>query len=146
MVEQKSKLSEFLDFHKLCFVATVSPEGKPNISPKGTLFAYHDFLVFANIRSPDTIRNILHNPAVEINTIDPLTRKGFLIKGKGEIFQEGDFFNEVLDLYKKNGIQSKISSIVKIIPVEIMEVTSPLYDLGYTEENIKMKWKNHYLG
>jgi len=27
----------------------------------------------------------------------------------------------------------------------LSEVTSPLYDLGFSEEEIKEKWKKHYL-
>jgi len=27
---------------------------------------------------------------------------------------------------------------------KLSEVLSPLYDLGYTEEELKAKWKKHY--
>jgi len=27
---------------------------------------------------------------------------------------------------------------------KLSEVRSPLYDLGYTEEELKAKWKKHY--
>jgi len=53
---------------RLGYVATVSPDGTPNLSPKGTLTVWDDdHLVFADIRSPATLRNLRINPAVEIN-------------------------------------------------------------------------------
>jgi predicted pyridoxine 5'-phosphate oxidase superfamily flavin-nucleotide-binding protein len=41
---------------RLAFVATVCPDGTPNLSPKGTISVWDDdHLVFADIRSPGTI-------------------------------------------------------------------------------------------
>ena len=75
-------IKDFLDAHKLAFVATVSDDCYPNLSPKGTVIGWDSkTLAFADIRSPDTMNNLKHNPAVEINVIDPLSRKGFLFKG-----------------------------------------------------------------
>ena len=44
---------------RLGFVATVCPDGTPNLSPKGTLAVWDDtHLVFIDIRSPNTVENI----------------------------------------------------------------------------------------
>jgi uncharacterized protein len=49
---------------RLAFVATVCPDGTPNLSPKGTISVWdYDHLVFADIRSPGTITNLRKNPA-----------------------------------------------------------------------------------
>jgi predicted pyridoxine 5'-phosphate oxidase superfamily flavin-nucleotide-binding protein len=53
---------------RLAFVATVCPDGTPNLSPKGTIAVWDDdHLVFADIRSPGTIANINKNPAMDVN-------------------------------------------------------------------------------
>ena len=76
-----NKIKIFLSTQKLGYVATVSSEGKPNISPKGTIIAWSsELLAFANIRSPDTIINLQNNSFVEINVIVLLSRKGLLFK------------------------------------------------------------------
>jgi len=83
-----SEIKNFLDAQKLGYVATVSPNGKPNISPKGTIIAWSsDLLAFADIRSPDTMTNLQNNPFVEINVIDPLSRKGYLFSGTAKIIK-----------------------------------------------------------
>src|SRR6516162_5980465 len=57
---------------RLAFVATVCPDGTPNLSPKGTIAVWDDnHLVFADIRSPRTVANLRNNPAVEVNVVDP---------------------------------------------------------------------------
>ena len=62
---------------RLGFVATVCPDGTPNLSPKGTTAVWDDdHLVFANIRSPGTLANLRQNANVEVNVVDPFLRKG----------------------------------------------------------------------
>ena len=137
-----SEIKIFLNSQKLGYVATVSPDGKPNISPKGTIIAWSDnLLAFANIRSPDTVMNLQHNPFVEINVIDPLSRKGYLFTGTAKIIKNTPLYVEILNHYRTNGIKSPINSIVIVDISSVSEVTSPLYDLGQTEEEIKLKWK-----
>ena len=62
---------------ELGFIATVCPDGTPNLSPKGTITAWDDdHLVFADIRSPGTIANLRTNPSIEVNVVDQLVRRG----------------------------------------------------------------------
>ena len=137
-----SEIKIFLNSQKLGYVATVSSDGKPNISPKGTIISWSDnLLAFANIRSPDTVMNLQHNPFVEINVIDPLSRKGYLFTGTAKIIKNTPLYVEILNHYRTNGIKSPINSIVIVDISSVSEVTSPLYDLGQTEEEIKLKWK-----
>ena len=73
-----------VDRQRLGYVATVTPDGEPSLSPKGTTAVWgDDQLVFADLASPGTIKNLQHNAALEINVVDPLTRKGFRFRGTG---------------------------------------------------------------
>ena len=63
---------------RLGFVATVAPDGTPNVSPKGTFIVLDTkTIAFDEIRSPATIRNLRANPRVEVNFVDPFVRKGY---------------------------------------------------------------------
>ena len=140
-----SEIKSFLNSQKLGYVATVSPDGKPNISPKGTIISWNsDLLVFANIRSPDTMSNLKTNSSMEINVIDPLSRKGYLFIGTGKIIKDSPLFNEILTYYRNSGIQSPINSVVLVTVSSVSEVTSPLYDLGKSESEIKLRWKKYF--
>ena len=140
-----SEIKNFLDLQKLGYVATVSSDGKPNISPKGTIIAWSSTVIaFADIRSPDTMMNLQNNPFVEINVIDPLSRKGYLFSGTAKIIKDTPLYDDILIHYRNNGIQSPINSIVIVDVSSVSIVTSPLYDLGKTEDEIKLKWKKYF--
>ena len=139
------EIIDFLNLQKLGYVATVSSDGRPNISPKGTIIGWSSkTLAFADIRSPDTMKNLIDNPNVEINVIDPLLRKGYLFQGTARILQDGTLYQEILNQYRKNGIKSPINSIVLVDVSCISDVISPLYDLGISEDDIKSKWQKHF--
>lgn len=129
---------------KLGFVATVCPDGSPNLSPKGTTTVWDDdHLVFADIHSPGTVANLLHNPAIEINVVDPDVRKGYRFKGTGTVFTEGERFEELLAFYRGRGTQHAIKSIVLIKVERALPVVSPAYDRGATEEEVRSQWRKH---
>ncbi|MCA9826800.1 MAG: pyridoxamine 5'-phosphate oxidase family protein [Nitrosopumilus sp.] len=139
------EIRDFLNMHKLSYVATVSSDGKPNLSPKGTLIGWtSDTLAFADIRSPDTMNNLQSNPNVEINVIDPFSRKGYLFKGKANILEKGSLYEDILNYYRSHNVKSSINAIVLVDVSEVYRVTSPLYDMGASEQEIKSKWKKHF--
>ena len=145
MAQLTPEMKSYLDRLKLGFVATVSADNSPNVSPKGTIIPWGDeHLVFADIKSPQTMKNLKDNPAVEINIVDPLLRKGFRFKGTATILKDGEEFAQIVSHYTHNGVQSQIISVVKIKLDQIREIISPLYDLGQTEDEIKAKWKKLY--
>lgn len=139
-------IKNFVDSQKLGFVATISDNGMPNLSPKGTIIVWDETtLAFADIRSPNTMRNLEKNPNIEINVVDPLLRKGFRFKGTGTVVHNGDTFEAILKHYRQKGIKSPIGRIALVTVKKCLEVTSPLYDLGFTENEMKEKWKKYFL-
>ena len=145
MVVITEEIKIFVNFQKLGYVATISDDNTPNLSPKGTIMVLDEsHLVFADIQSPKTIENLEHNPSIEINIVDPFSRRGYRFKGIAEIISSGDKFNEIISLYNTNGIKSTIKCIVLIKIKKLNELFSPLYDLGHTEEELKTKWKKYY--
>ena len=145
MIQFEDEIKNFVNFQKLGYVATISSDGTPNLSPKGTIAILDDSrLVFANIRSPQTIENLTKNSSIEINVVDPFSRMGYRFKGSAEILSDGDDFKNILDYFEKKGIKSKISHIVVVDVKSFSEVTSPSYDLGFTKDDLVKKWKKYY--
>lgn len=133
---------------RLGFVATVSPDSTPNLSPKGTTTIWDDdHLVFADIRSPRTIANLRQNPAVEINVVDWFLRKGYRFKGKAALLTEGPFFDEIVAFYEKQGLfdaPHRIQTIVLIKVEEARPLISPGYDTGVSEAQVRAQWERYY--
>jgi len=145
MIEFNAEVKKLVNFQKLGYVATVSADGTPNLSPKGTIAILDDSrLVFANIRSPKTIENLKKNPSIEINVIDPFSRMGYRFKGLAKIIPDGQDFENILDYFKQKGVKSNISHIVMIDVTSFSEITSPSYDLGQKRDDLIKKWKQYY--
>src|SRR5215472_3409009 len=106
-------MQRILNEQRLGFVASVCEDGTPNLSPKGTTTVWDDeHIVFAEIRSPGTLANIRHQPVVEINVVDPVSRKGYRFKGPATIYQHGPIFEQGLAFFRRRGTKSPIHSIV----------------------------------
>ena len=69
----------------LCWLATVSSDGTPNVSPKEMFTTFGDLIIIANIASPQTIQNIKEQSRVCLSFIDILVQKGYQLKGEAEI-------------------------------------------------------------
>ena len=70
MIEFDDELKKLVNFQKLGYVATVSSDGTPNLSPKGTIAILDDSrLVFANIFKVFCLKktNSLHKKLLKNN-------------------------------------------------------------------------------
>jgi predicted pyridoxine 5'-phosphate oxidase superfamily flavin-nucleotide-binding protein len=120
----------------LCFVATVSEDGTPNLSPKASLAFRGDALLFANIASPQTVRNIRRNPAVEINVVDFLARRGYRFSGRAIILEpEDEAFRDIAAWVKStNGEIYPVFDVIRIDIAKVRPVLSPAYTIGGVDE------------
>jgi len=139
------EIKEFVKQAKLGFVATVCPDGTPNLSPKGTTTVWDDdHLVFADIHSPGTTSNLLENPSIEINIVNVFTRKGYRFKGVGKVLSCGTLFEEVNTVYKNAGANYKINHIVLIKVERVIPLLSPVYDTDIAEDEVIKRWTDYW--
>lgn len=130
---------------RLGFVATVCPDGTPNLSPKGTTAVWDDdHLVFADIRSPQSVQNIEHNPSVEVNVVDPLVRKGYRFKGRGVAHRADEVFQRGCQMYRDMGLTIEIRAVILIRVDRALPLISPAYDRGATEEQVRDRWRRYW--
>ena len=138
-------MTRMVEEQRLGYASTVCPDTTPNLSPKGTTAVWDDHhLIFADIRSPGTVENLRHNPAIEINIVDPISRKGYRFKGTGTLLTEGTLFDEALAFYRRCGVASEIRAVVLVEVGRAIPLTSPAYDLGATEQEVRERWECHH--
>ncbi len=133
---------------KLSFAATVCPDGTPNLSPKGTTTVWNDeHLIFADIRSPNTVRNLRDNPSIEVNVVDLFVRKGYRFKGRAVLHSQGEIYEQGLRLLTERGYDMRRELVKTIILIEVEQVApliSPSYDLGANENEVTRQWEQHF--
>lgn len=135
---------------RLGFIATVCPDGSPNLSPKGTAAVWNDDqLIFADLASPVTMENLDLNPNLEINVVDTFSRKGYRFKGTASIIREGALFDEIKDAYNTGsrglppvGLSAKAYVLMTV--VRAAALVSPGYTPGKTELETRREWADHW--
>lgn len=134
-------MKQMINDHPLGFVATTTADGAPNVSPKGTFFIIDDAtLAFGEIRSPGTIRNLAANSRIEVNFIDPFTRKGCRIAGNATVTPRGSDGFEALLAGFSGSLGARFRSIVTIAVTKALPLTSPAYDDGAQEADLRRSW------
>jgi predicted pyridoxine 5'-phosphate oxidase superfamily flavin-nucleotide-binding protein len=138
-------MKRIVNEQRLGFVATVCPDGSPNLSPKGTTTVWDDdHLMFANIRSPGTIANLRHNPKVEVNVVDQVVRRGYRFKGTASIVEAGPEYDALVAFYRARGVVSPIREVVMIRVDSANPIDSPAYDTGATEAQVRERWERYW--
>ena len=95
------------------FVATADKNGCPNVSPKGSLEVLDEqHIIFADLRSPGTTKNLKENPNVSIIGLNMKTRNGWRVWGKAvDIMTSGQIFDDLKSKYADKG---KVKNVVKV--------------------------------
>jgi predicted pyridoxine 5'-phosphate oxidase superfamily flavin-nucleotide-binding protein len=130
---------------RLGFIATVCPDGTPNLSPKATTSVWDDdHLVFGDIRSPATMENLRHNPHLEINVVDNALRKGYRFKGRAEVLSDGPLYDEIVAGFARNKVTNPMNSVALITVERAAPLISPGYDGGRSEEDVHAEWETYW--
>ena len=139
-----------VEHQRLAYVATVRPDGTPAVSPKATLAVLdRERLVFADLRSPGTVDNVRENPAVEVNVVDPLVRKGWRFAGRAHVLDAGPEFERLVAWFGERTIHDaarRVRSVVVIRVTSAEALVSPGYDLEDDEGAVRARWTRYYLG
>src|SRR5262249_18342325 len=128
---------------KLGFVATVAADGTPNLSPKGTMQVLDDeHIVFADIRSPGTMANLARNPVLEINFVDPFSRKGYRFKGTARVVTKDTAeFATLAARYPASLLVDRYRAFVVLHVARAAPLLSPAYDAGADEAGLRKQYR-----
>jgi predicted pyridoxine 5'-phosphate oxidase superfamily flavin-nucleotide-binding protein len=100
-VKIPAELQEFLK-GKQGWVATAARDGTPNVSIKGSLrLLDEEHLMFADIFSLKTRKNLQENPRVAIMVYEESGRRGYVFKGAAELQASGPLYERTVENMKK---------------------------------------------
>jgi predicted pyridoxine 5'-phosphate oxidase superfamily flavin-nucleotide-binding protein len=128
---------------RLCFAATVTPDGKPNLSPKGTIRAWDaQHLYFCDIASPGTRGNLASNPWIELNVVDGVSRRGYRFYGRATV-HVGDEVHRAAAarIAGEEGHEYPVQSVVLVALERAAPLVSPGYQFVKDEWEMREAWK-----
>jgi len=139
----------YIDKSILCWLATVSKDGMPNVSPKEVFTHFEEeAIIIANIASPNSVKNMAENPNVCVSFIDILVQKGYQLHGTASILKSGDIDFDACNKVLLEITEGKYpySSITKINVVKTKPIIAPSYLLypDTTEEQQILAAKKAY--
>jgi predicted pyridoxine 5'-phosphate oxidase superfamily flavin-nucleotide-binding protein len=114
----------------LCWLATASENGEPNVSPKEMFIANgNEHILIANIASPNSVKNIRSNPLVCVSFINVFKQKGFKVKGSAKVIEinNEEFQGKELILRTLGGEKFEIKSIIEILVSSFRPIVAPSY-------------------
>lgn len=133
---------------RLGHIATVTPGGRPSVSPKGTFLVVDDTTIaFGEIRSPQTVSNLTLNPECEVNFVDAFTRKGARLRGMAQMIRpDTPEFDTLMPRFQElwGDLCDRMNLIVKINITEVKPLTTPPYDTGATEDEMIALYKTKF--
>lgn len=132
----------------LGIIATVTVDGRPAASPKGTFLVLDDMTIaYGDIRSPGTRANLNKTPMAEVVFVDPFRRKGVRLSGNTEVIEtESARFKRFHSRWVETwgDLANRIQALVLIHVDHVLPVTTPPYDDGATEDEMIALYKSKY--
>ena len=140
---------EIIQAYPLGLVASIRPDGRPAVSPKGTFFLIRpEQIACAHIRSPKTVRNIQQNSHVEVNFVDILSRIAVRIEARAQYIALADADNFITTAFR--AVWADFEPIVNgfiIFDIERAEmIKTPSYDLGISREALIASYQEKLSG
>ena len=131
---------------RLAFVASVGADGTPSLSPKATTRVFdEDHLTYLDIASPGTRANIANNPAVEVNVVDHILRRGYRFKGTAAFLIDGPDYERAIGLFGRQGdLLSRSKGVVLIRVTRALPLMSPGYARGRTAADLAAEFSEYY--
>ena len=130
MVKIDDKIQELINT-QLCYVATASLEGEPNVAPKKAIRVFDEnTLFFAEWGGHQTFSNLENNPRVAVCVVSPDQKKAYKLVGRTTVERSGPRFEEECQHREASG--KKIPLAAVIITVE------GIYNLSHSNPGEKI--------
>ena len=120
-----------VDESVLCWLATVSGDGRPNVSPKEVFAIFEESVVIANIASPRSAKNIREHGRACVGLLNVFTQKGVQVTGAASCLRAGDegFDRAFAVLHAIAGDTFPFKEVMRVRVEDVREIVAPRYRL-----------------
>ena len=130
----------------LCWLATVSGDAQPNVSPKEVFCAHGEAsLLIAEIASPTSLRNLADNPKVCVSLVDVFRQRGFKLLGHATVvLPEQPRFEAIGgELLAMAGPDFTVRAIIEVTVTQIQRIWAPSY-ARFPDRTVETQMDNGY--
>ena len=121
------ELHDLLTGGHIVWVATVGPDGMPNVSIKGSGALLDDeHLYFADMFSHKTRENLQHDSRVAVGIHDPERKIAMQVKGHADLIDHGEVFDRVNDGLREMRQEQHLPPVKYVVRITVDSV----WDMG----------------
>lgn len=105
-------MTQVLD-EQLAFIATSSPDGVPNLGPKGSIGVFdRATLIYDETTGGTTLENIRAGSTVVIAVVDREWKNGYRFTGTAQVLDSGDLLEDRAAARKQRGKTPQICTVL----------------------------------
>jgi uncharacterized protein len=122
----------YLERSVLCWLATISEDGTPNVSPKEIFLPEGDkYVLIAHVTSPKSVRNIKANKNVCLSFVEVFEQRGFKLNGVARVVEphDPDYERRVEPLKTIATERFPVQSFIEIEVTKVAKILAPRYKL-----------------
>jgi uncharacterized protein len=109
-----------------CFVATVSPDGTPNVGPKRSTRVLDDeHLVSTEVTGQQTWTNVQAGSQVSIAVVNGDRTTGYRFCGSPELITTGAIYDGAVEALRARGIMAPVKAVVRVKVDAIYNLGNP---------------------
>ena len=128
MTRIPQELHDILAGGHTIWVATVAPDGMPNVSIKGSGALLDDeHLYFADMFSHKTRENLQHDARVAVGIYDAERKLAMQVKGHAELIDHGAVFDQVNEKLRVINEQLRLPPMKYVVRISVDSV----WDMGH---------------
>lgn len=126
------EIKRYLELSVLCWLATVSEDGTPNVSPKEIFVPEGDrFVLIAHVASPKSVRNIRANPNACLSFVEIFEQRGYKLNGRARVVEPGDpdYESRVAPLEQIATEHFGVRAFIELEVLSAVPIVAPRYKL-----------------
>lgn len=109
-----------------CFVATVNPDGTPNVGPKRSTRVLDDeHLAYNEVTARQSWANVTAGSKVAIAVVDRETMRGYRFVGIPEVITSGELFDQAVAMMRARGMAAPLTAVVTVRVDQIYNLGAP---------------------
>jgi len=132
------KIASLLKKREFVSIATVDPDGQPNVVPKFFYRAKGDFIYLLDYVLGRTVINLEKNPRVSVSFMDMDSLEAYRLNGTAKMIGKGKVFNQILKEWDKKLIKMTSARVIEAVQTG---KKSHHYELEMSEKFVILKIK-----
>jgi len=124
----------------ICYFATASEDGRPNVVPIGLVEPISDSeVLLVDVLFDKTRKNLEQNPQVALAVTDMNKLQAYQLKGKAQIITSGELFDKALLIFREKSVKRNEKMAQRLEQTEDLQLKARCQQMIASYKELKPK-------